>query len=95
MIEGSSMYVATETQPAHEAPQGELHSLLTSMSGLVEELSEPGRTIIRRHYFDGMQFSAIAELVGLSKGRVSQLHARALADLRKRYRRKGALNLEI
>ena len=50
----------------------------------VARLPEREAVIIRQHYENGVSFTRIAELLGLSKGRVSQLHAGALATLRKR-----------
>jgi RNA polymerase sigma factor for flagellar operon FliA len=40
--------------------------------------------IVRQHYENGVSFTHIAQLLGLSKGRVSQLHASAVARLRAR-----------
>ncbi len=50
----------------------------------IERLPEREGAIIRHHYENGVSFTHIAELLGLSKGRVSQLHANALARLRAR-----------
>lgn len=52
----------------------------------VEALPEPERTIVRQHYLNDLLFSQIATMLGLSKGRVSQLHKSALAKLRKSMR---------
>ena len=38
--------------------------------------------ILEMHYKKDVQFTEIAKLLGLSKGRISQLHAQALARLR-------------
>ncbi|WP_447726051.1 sigma-70 family RNA polymerase sigma factor [Sphingomonas koreensis] len=43
-------------------------------------------TIVRLHYEDGVSFTHIAELLQLSKGRISQLHGAALARLKRRMR---------
>lgn len=40
--------------------------------------------IVRQHYLHGVAFDLIAGLLGLSKGRVSQLHRDAILRLRKR-----------
>ncbi|WP_338638609.1 sigma-70 family RNA polymerase sigma factor [Burkholderia pyrrocinia] len=50
----------------------------------VGRLPERTRKIIQYHYFHGLGFEQIADILGLSKGRISQLHRAALADLRKR-----------
>lgn len=52
----------------------------------VSELPEPEQTVIRQHYHNELLFSQIAALLGLSKGRVSQLHKSALEKLRKSMR---------
>jgi RNA polymerase sigma factor for flagellar operon FliA len=40
------------------------------------------RTLIRRHYFDGLKFEAVARELGLSKSWASRLHARAIEGIR-------------
>lgn len=52
----------------------------------VSELPEPEQTIIRHHYENDLLFSQIAAMLGLSKGRVSQLHKSGLEKLRKSMR---------
>jgi RNA polymerase sigma factor FliA len=52
----------------------------------VDELPEPERSVVRHHYQQDMLFSQIACLLGLSKGRVSQIHKAALTRLRKSMR---------
>lgn len=64
----------------------ELKRLGQRMKVLLEALPERERTILRYHYFDHKEFVEISEVLGISKGRVSQLHARALQVLRDRYK---------
>jgi RNA polymerase sigma factor for flagellar operon FliA len=52
------------------------------LSVAVEALAERERDIIRWHYIDGVAFELIAELLSLSKGRISQLHKAAIGRLR-------------
>lgn len=52
---------------------------------LVDALPERERLIVRSHYFEHMEFQAIAEMLEVTKGRVSQLHARALKLVREGY----------
>ena len=52
----------------------------------VDDLPEPERTVIRQHYQNDLLFAQIAVMLGVSKGRVSQLHKAALARLRKSMR---------
>lgn len=50
----------------------------------VAELPARERAVIEHHYVRGLRFDQLAPLLGLSKGRVSQLHRSALALLRQR-----------
>lgn len=59
---------------------------------IIEELPSKERTIIRYHYFNQINFTDIADLLGLTKGRVSQLHKRALDLLRQKFEDKQTLN---
>ena len=52
----------------------------------VSELPEAERAVIRYHYLDDLLFTEIAKLMGLSRGRVSQLHRSALSRLHKSMR---------
>ncbi|WP_177198583.1 sigma-70 family RNA polymerase sigma factor [Novosphingobium sp. CF614] len=64
---------------------------------LVQELAGIGsreQTILKCHYMQGMAFEQIASLLGISKGRISQLHRGALATLRKRMAVRGHFRLE-
>lgn len=63
----------------------ELKRLGERIKTLLETLPERERTIVRFHYFEHREFTEIAEMLDISKGRVSQLHARALQLLRDRY----------
>ena len=48
----------------------------------VATLPERERKIVAMHYFQGVQFKAIAAELGVSEPRISQLHARAVGMLR-------------
>jgi RNA polymerase sigma factor for flagellar operon FliA len=52
----------------------------------VTELPEPERSVVRQHYQHDLPFAEIADLLGLSRGRISQLHKSALGKLRKSMR---------
>jgi RNA polymerase sigma factor for flagellar operon FliA len=53
------------------------------LSGAVDRLPDRERTIVRMHYFQGARFKDIGEVLGVSEPRVSQLHTRAMGQLRK------------
>jgi RNA polymerase sigma factor for flagellar operon FliA len=45
-------------------------------------LPERERMVIEYHYFNHMRFTDLAELLGVTKGRISQIHRRALLSMR-------------
>lgn len=53
------------------------------------DLPEPEAIVVRQHYDHGLPFVQVAQLMGLSRGRVSQLHRAALERLHKRLRTRG------
>ncbi len=65
----------------HRAEIGQTQSQLAKA---VEKLPEREASIIINHYEHGLSFTQIAELLGLSRGRISQLHHAALTKLRKK-----------
>lgn len=52
----------------------------------VEDLPEPERSVIRQHYQHDLLFAQIAIMLGVTRGRVSQIHKAALGKLRKSMR---------
>jgi RNA polymerase sigma factor FliA len=64
----------------------ELRRVQGSLNLVVGALPPREREIIRLHYLEQMDFTAIAADMGLSKGRISQLHSRALRLIREAYR---------
>lgn len=58
-----------------------------SLSKAVNRLPESERAVIENHYLHGVDFTQVARLLGLSKGRISQLHQSALKRLRDELRR--------
>lgn len=74
--------------PVDEQPQSnpyamtEMEQLIRQVRTLLAKLTEREQQVIRGHYFEHRELQAIATDCGLSKGRVSQIHAQALAHLR-------------
>jgi len=60
----------------------ELAQLKRAVHSLLPSLPERERELIRRHYEEHVEFQQIALEWGVTKGRVSQLHAQALQRLR-------------
>lgn len=57
-------------------------SVRASLVSRVELLPENEKLVVYYHYFQGLKFEEVASSIGLSKGRVSQLHKKALATLK-------------
>ena len=84
LLEGTGMIDAQEEGAEHHGyyQRVELRQLQQRIRELVDELSEQERTVVRCHYLQEMQFSDIATMLGLSKGRIAQVHRQALERLR-------------
>lgn len=88
MLEGTALYVAEDEPVTYSDAYGSLLWKQT-IQHIMEEVSripEREQAIIRHHYGDELSFDQIATLLGLSKGRISQLHRAALTLLRNRLR---------
>ncbi|HEX8527288.1 sigma-70 family RNA polymerase sigma factor [Allosphingosinicella sp.] len=103
MLEGTGMYVGDEDGDAASAPGPGVQSAYQSLVwkeatkrvlSEVDRLPERDRSILRHHYVDGIAFDQIAILLGLTKGRIAQVHRGALGLLRTRLRRQGDFRLE-
>ncbi len=86
MLEQTTLVVVGEgVDPRPDAYQSLAWRERSALLGVaIDDLPEREATIIRQHYGAGVSFTHLAQLLGLSKGRVSQLHAAALARLRRR-----------
>jgi RNA polymerase sigma factor for flagellar operon FliA len=62
---------------------------------IVDALPERERQIIKWHYFEHLEFKTIGEVLRLSKGRISQLHARGLKLIREALRSIDHLDLSL
>jgi RNA polymerase sigma factor for flagellar operon FliA len=83
LLDGMGM-IEAETPGAVPSPyEGvALRQMQRRVRDLVKDLPDPERRIVRHHYLQGLPFDEIAEQMGLSKGRISQLHKRAIERLR-------------
>ncbi|WP_454733435.1 MULTISPECIES: sigma-70 family RNA polymerase sigma factor [Cupriavidus] len=87
MLEDTGMYdaqdVAQDTS-CHGYRKVAWRQARASMQAAVRSLGERERKVITYHYFHGLVFDQIADIMGVTKGRISQLHRSALLSLRKR-----------
>lgn len=85
---GLGFLMDTQSMPAQEPATADVYtemerdSLLVAVSRRLELLHERDRTILILHYYHQLPFGEIADRLQLTKGRVSQLHRRALKELR-------------
>lgn len=97
MLEGTSLYQADgATAGAQPTAYDSLawKDLVDRLSAELDRMPDRDRAIVRLHYLEEVSFDQIAALLGLSKGRISQLHKAALALLRKRISGAGGFRLE-
>lgn len=83
LLDGTAM--VDDPQRAEDIPfyrSTELRQLRQRLLQLVEQLPEQERVVVRSHYLQEMRFDAIAQMLGLTKGRISQIHKQALGRLR-------------
>ena len=101
MLEGTGLFVEDEADdaaaPVASASAYDSVVWKETVARLQAELSalpDRERTILREHYMSGVSFDNLATLLGISKGRVSQLHRAALTLLRKRMGERGHIRVE-
>lgn len=86
MLDDSGLYrdenASTGDQPYHSV---ELKALRENVRTIVAALPNKERMIIQYHYYHYMSFTDIAQVMAISKGRVSQLHINGLVLLRQAY----------
>jgi len=83
LLEGSGMVeegAATLSQPFYRS--AELRQLRERLARAIEGLPAQERTVIRSHYLQEIPFEEIAATLALTRGRISQVHRRALLRLR-------------
>lgn len=59
-----------------------LRQLGEQVRAIVDRLPERERVVIQYHYYHQLAFNEIADVLGLTRGRVSQIHKRALGQVR-------------
>jgi RNA polymerase sigma factor for flagellar operon FliA len=98
MLEGTGLYVESEEAGSPSAPPTAYDSLawketVAQLQAEIAILPEREQTILREHYLNGLSFDQLTDLLGLSKGRISQIHRAALLLLRKRMGEHGFFRL--
>jgi RNA polymerase sigma factor for flagellar operon FliA len=94
---GLGMILDMQSMPGYSAPSDayaklESEQLSTALALQVAKLPERDRLILNLHYYHHVPFVDIAEELRITKGRVSQLHKRALDRLRQELRRDSSVD---
>jgi RNA polymerase sigma factor for flagellar operon FliA len=83
ILDGTGMVEGNEqTFPDNTYARTELRQFRERISHLVRRLTHREQEVVRLHYFQSKSFDEVAEQLGLTRGRVSQLHKQALGRLR-------------
>lgn len=96
MLEGSGLYQDAEASDEYD---GYTSTLLKERKEMLqqqlEQLPSKERFVLRYHYLFGFSFDEIALQLDLTKGRVSQLHRKALQQLREMSKRAEVLDIAV
>jgi RNA polymerase sigma factor FliA len=78
-------------EPTDRSPTAEerlvREELLSAIRAAIRELPDAERSLLERHYFDGVTFEQAASELGLSKSWASRLHARAIVTVTRSLKR--------
>jgi RNA polymerase sigma factor for flagellar operon FliA len=97
LLEGSGMLAPRgEGQYTEQFYAGlELRQLKEKLVALVDALPDQERRVIKYHYFQNLEFTEIAGIFGVTKGRISQIHKRGLLLLREAHAMTGGLDVKL
>jgi len=100
MLEGTGLFNPHDAEHGAQSQDATAYKsvawkeMVAQLHAAIAALPEREQTILRRHYLDGVSFDQLAQLLQITKGRVSQLHRAALVSLKKRMRERGHFRLE-
>ena len=97
LLEGSGMLAPrNEANVVEQFYDGiELRQLKERLVSLVDALPDQERRVVKYHYFQNLEFTEIARIFGVTKGRISQIHKRAMVLLREAHKLAGGLDLKL
>jgi RNA polymerase sigma factor for flagellar operon FliA len=70
-----------ENIPENILMQKEMKKIL---AGVIDELSEKERLVVTLYYYEELMLKEIAEIMGVSESRISQVHSKVLAKMKNR-----------
>lgn len=90
VLEGAGLDEAVEpSMPDNAYARTEMAQLRKLLSSLVQRLPPAERRVLFRHYFQQQGFDEIAVGMGLSRGRIAQIHRAGLQHLQRQLRAQG------
>ena len=93
-LDDTGMYSDTGNHYQDNTYHGiELMQLKESIQVALAQLQGKQRQVITYHYLQQVAFEEIARILGVSRGRVAQLHKEALGNLREALRKRDGLDL--
>jgi RNA polymerase sigma factor for flagellar operon FliA len=95
LLEGSGMLVAQQDEQSYRQEfydNEQQRQLQQTLAKLVRALPDQERCVVQYHYYHGLDFTEIARVLELSKGRISQIHRQALQLVREAYASVGRLD---
>jgi RNA polymerase sigma factor for flagellar operon FliA len=96
ILDGTGMMEnAEQTLPDNTYTRVELKQFQDRITHLVRNLTAREQDVVRLHYFQSKSFDEVAEELGLTKGRVSQLHKQALLRLRTLIADRAGISLDL
>jgi RNA polymerase sigma factor for flagellar operon FliA len=78
-----------------EYSNNEIKDLAEVFDVCIDRLASEEQMVVKYHYFYDVEFVSIAEIMGVSKGRVSQIHKKALQRIRDIYENEMEMDLSI
>jgi RNA polymerase sigma factor FliA len=95
MLDQNSNGVAEPHDPSPNAYDTLVWSqALKNLRHELTQIDDREQKIIRLHYLEGLTFEQVAAVLGLTKGRISQIHKATLALLRKRLSKNGQFKMK-
>lgn len=82
VLESGMIECVDESPAANPYARAEISQLQLLVRELVAQLPARERHVLEAHYYEQKAFQEIAVTLGLTKGRISQLHSRAVARVR-------------
>ncbi len=64
-----------------------LQEIIDKVAGLIDDLTPREKMVMSLYYGDELNMKEVAEVMGITEGRVSQLHAQAMKRLRMNFNR--------